>query len=74
LEASTQRGDLNTRLAEFSGKLTTLDTKSDGLRRDLDKLPTEYGVAKILVFVIGGLGATAALLKLGLPVLVKALG
>ena len=74
LEASSQRGDLNTRLAEFSGKLTTLDTKSDGLRRDLDKLPTEYAVAKIFVFVVGGLGATAALLKLGLPVLVKALG
>lgn len=71
LEAASQKGDLKAQAAEISGKLTNLDTKADGLRRDLDKLPTEYGVAKILVFVVGGVAGAAALLKVGLPLIAK---
>lgn len=74
LEAAIDWHDLNTRLSEFIIQLTTLDAKSDGLRRDLEKLPSEFEIARILIFVVGGLGATAALLKLGLPFLDKMFG
>lgn len=69
--ATKQSGDLDTKFAELGGKLNNLDTLAGGLRRDLEKLPTEYGVARILVFVIGGLGGAAALVKLAWPALSK---
>jgi hypothetical protein len=59
---------------QFEGKLSNLQTQSDGLRRDIGKLPTEYGVAKIMVFVIGGLGAAAVLIKNVWPLLSKLFG
>lgn len=67
-------GKLGTMQGQIDGKLSNLQTQSDGLRRDVEKLPTDWGVAKVLVFVVTGLGATAVLIKNVWPMLSKLFG
>lgn len=74
LTSAQQTGSINTQFADINGKLTTLLESNTSLRRDVEKLPTEYGVAKILVFVVGGLAAAASLLKVAWPTISKLLG
>ncbi len=72
LAAAQAAGDSKAALADVNGKLTNLHTLSDGLRRDLDRLPTKFDVATILVLVIGGLAGAATLVKTVLPLLLPA--
>lgn len=88
LKAAEQNGSLNTRLAEFgadfssidtkfaeaAGKLATLNEVAVGLRRDLEKLPSKFDVASIMITVIGGLGAAALLIKNIWPAISKLFG
>lgn len=71
---NTRFAEMDTKFAEVNGKLGTITTVSEGLRRDLDKLPSKFDVATIMITVIGGLGAAALLIKNVWPVLAKAFG
>lgn len=63
LTAADQRGTFSTALAEVSGKLSNIALSGEGLRRDVDRLPTKFDVATIIVLVIGGLGGVASIVK-----------
>ncbi|MDP4022952.1 hypothetical protein Q8W71_09985 [Methylobacterium sp. NEAU 140] len=58
-------GEVRTSLAGFDGRLANLSTVGDGLRRDIDKLPSKFDVITIMIVVVGGLGGIAALIKTG---------
>ncbi|MCP1544551.1 hypothetical protein [Methylorubrum extorquens] len=67
--ASTKFAEIGTQFAGVDAKLVGITETGVGLRRDLEKLPSEFGVAKIMVFVVGGLGVTALLIKNAWPLL-----
>jgi hypothetical protein len=56
-------GEVRNSLTGFEGRLSNLGTVGDGLRRDLEKLPSKFDVATIIVFVVGGLAGIATLIK-----------
>lgn len=81
LEAAKQTGVLNTSFAEVdtkfadtNGKLAGINEVGAGLRRDLEKLPSKFDVAVIMMSVIGGLVGIATLIKFALPLIAKAFG
>ncbi|MEG9501358.1 MAG: hypothetical protein MIN69_05755 [Methylorubrum extorquens] len=70
-DVKTGFSGVDTKFADIGGKLNTMNEISVGLRRDLDKLPSKYDVALIMVAVVGGLSAVAGLLKVVWPALSK---